>query len=64
MVNLLLVVLTFSTASSFCFGYVDPGAGHLLWQALFAGFFGGLFFLKRLFSFIPTRRGREFTKTE
>lgn len=28
--------------------YTDPGSGALLWQLLAAGFFGSLFYLRRL----------------
>jgi hypothetical protein len=28
--------------------YTDPGAGALLWQLLVAGFFGSLFYLRKL----------------
>jgi O-methyltransferase involved in polyketide biosynthesis len=38
------------------FAYVDPGAGHLLWQALLAAFAGGFFFFKRFLSFFPGRK--------
>lgn len=57
-IGLILVVM--AVMASPCFGYVDPGSGHLLLQALLAGFFGGFFFIKRIFTF-PSffRRQRE-----
>lgn len=56
---LAIVFLIFQWLPETSYGYVDPGSGHLLWQALLAGFFGGFFFLKRLIV-IPSflRRGR------
>ena len=39
------------------YGYSDPGSGLLLWQMLGAAFVGGLFYVRRLFTwFKPGRR--------
>lgn len=31
----------------FCFAYVDPGSGLLIWQAVIAALVGVVFYLKR-----------------
>lgn len=31
--------------------YTDPGSGMLLWQVLVAGALGGLFYVRKIFSF-------------
>lgn len=46
------------------YGYVDPGSGHLLWQALLAGFFGGFFYIKRFFTLPLFRRSRDYNDGE
>ncbi|MCB0416103.1 MAG: hypothetical protein H6617_05250 [Bdellovibrionaceae bacterium] len=42
------VALFFTTEA---FGYVDPGSGHMLIQALGVAFFGLLFYLKQIVAF-------------
>ena len=37
-------------------GYVDPGSGALLWQALVATFLGGMFYFRRAFGKLIERR--------
>jgi len=40
------------------YGYIDPGSGHLIWQALLSGLFGGFFFLKKFITFPRFKRSR------
>jgi len=40
------------------FAYSDPGSGALLWQALLAGCFGALFYLRRFMSWFRFGRKR------
>jgi hypothetical protein len=52
----LTISLFFSTNAQ---AYVDPGVGYFLWQTLFAGFVGSLFFVVRLWrSFRQFATGR------
>ncbi|MEZ4749292.1 MAG: hypothetical protein R3B54_01310 [Bdellovibrionota bacterium] len=43
-----LVTLLFAKEA---FGYVDPGSGHMLIQALGVAFFGLLFYLKQIVAY-------------
>ncbi len=36
--------------------YVDPGYGTLIWQLVLAGFFGGMFYFRRLKDFVARRK--------
>jgi hypothetical protein len=36
--------------------YTDPGYGTLIWQLLLAGFFGGMFYFRRLKDFLSRRK--------
>jgi hypothetical protein len=38
------------------FIYTDPGYGTLIWQLLLAGFFGGMFYLRRVKDFLSRRK--------
>jgi hypothetical protein len=38
------------------FIYTDPGYGTLIWQLLLAGFFGGMFYFRRLKDFLSRRK--------
>lgn len=49
---LLLILLCEQTASA----YTDPGSGALLWQILVAGFVGGLYYVRKLLSWLKTTR--------
>jgi hypothetical protein len=44
---LLLVPLLLATPSR-AFGYADPGTGAFLYQAVYAAFLGGVYYLRRL----------------
>jgi hypothetical protein len=41
------------------FMYTDPGYGTLIWQLLLAGFFGGMFYFRRLKDFLSRRKRPE-----
>ena len=38
------------------YAYTDPGTGALIWQVLVAGFVGALFYLRKLASWIKTKK--------
>ena len=38
------------------FIYTDPGYGTLIWQLLLAGFFGGMFYFRRVKDFLSRRK--------
>lgn len=40
----------------YSFIYADPGYGTLIWQLLLAGFFGGMFYFRRLKEFVSRRK--------
>lgn len=45
-VSLLIIPLLLATPSK-AFGYADPGTGAFLYQAAYAAFLGGTFYLRR-----------------
>ncbi|HEV7743783.1 MAG TPA: hypothetical protein VGO56_02200 [Pyrinomonadaceae bacterium] len=38
------------------FIYADPGYGTLIWQLLLAGFFGGMFYIRRVKDYLSRRK--------
>ena len=52
---LLLVLLCLPTAA---FGYTDPGSGAFLYQAAYAAFLGGTFYLRKFLNRIFKKRDR------
>ncbi len=36
--------------------YIDPGSGALLWQAILAGFFGAVFYFRKLIARLAFRK--------
>ena len=38
--------------------YTDPGSGALIWQVLVAGFFGALFYLRRILGWFRAKGQR------
>jgi len=49
-------VLTFLTPVFSLLIYTDPGYGTLIWQLLLGGFFGGMFYFRRLRDFVARRK--------
>lgn len=47
--SLKIVLVLFVTKDAF--GYIDPGSGHMLVQALGVAFFGLLFYFKQILAF-------------
>ena len=46
-----------TSLTHFCFFiYTDPGYGTLIWQLLLAGFFGGMFYVRRVKDFLSRRK--------
>ncbi len=52
---LLLLPLTLATPSK-AFGYADPGTGAFVYQAAYAAFLGGSFYLRKLLNRIWSKR--------
>ena len=52
-VTLLLCLALASDAHA----YIDPGSGTLLWQALLAALFGGMFYIRRIINWVRERIG-------
>lgn len=52
---LLLLPLLLATPSK-AFGYADPGTGSFVYQAVYAAFLGGSFYLRKLLNRIFVRR--------
>jgi hypothetical protein len=52
---LLIVLATCDNA----FAYTDPGTGLLIWQMLCAVIIGGLFYLKKIISYIKSKLHRK-----
>lgn len=52
---LLLLPLLLATPSK-AFGYADPGTGSFVYQAMYAAFLGGSFYLRKLLNRIFLRR--------
>ncbi len=52
---LLLLPLLLATPSK-AFGYADPGTGSFVYQAVYAAFLGGSFYLRKLLNRIFLRR--------
>ena len=50
-------VLLLFTAQAHAYG--DPGSGALLWQLLLAAFFGGMFYIRRIVSWVRDKLGRK-----
>jgi hypothetical protein len=60
MVTALLVCLAVSAVMpASAYAYVDPGHGALVWQALLAAFFGSLFYLRRLRTWLDALRKKK-----
>jgi len=38
--------------------YADPGSGALVWQVLVAGFFGTMFYIRRIFGWLRSKGQR------
>ena len=47
---------TFLTQFFSFFIYTDPGYGNLIWQLLLAGFFGGMFYIRRVKDYLSRRK--------
>jgi hypothetical protein len=57
--NLSLLVLPLLLATpNKAFGYADPGTGAFLYQAAYAAFLGGTFYLRKLLNRIWPRRNK------
>jgi hypothetical protein len=57
--NLSLLVLPLLLATpTKAFGYADPGTGAFLYQAAYAAFLGGTFYLRKLLNRIWPRRNK------
>jgi hypothetical protein len=52
----LCAILLFSAQAH---AYGDPGSGALLWQLLLAAFFGGMFYFRRIISWVRDKLGRK-----
>ena len=46
------VVAILLVTSSPAYAYIDPGLGSLMWQLLFAGFVGGMFYVRKIRNWI------------
>lgn len=55
----LLVVCLLLAGASEVRAYADPGTGAFLWQALMAGCFGALFYVRRFMTWLRAGRKRE-----
>src|SRR5258706_4953392 len=55
---LILVPLMFTTPAR-AFGYADPGTGAFVYQAAYAAFLGGTFYLRRLLNRFWRKRNRK-----
>jgi hypothetical protein len=55
---LILFVISLITAPKLCYGYVDPGAGHLIWQTAVSGLFGMVFFIRKFFLGLKDRANK------
>jgi hypothetical protein len=55
MILLLCVPLLLSTPTK-AYGYVDPGSGAFLYQAFYAAFLGGTFYLRKLLDRVWKKR--------
>lgn len=53
----MLCVICFFSAEAHAYG--DPGSGALLWQLLLAAFFGGMFYIRRIVSWVRDKLGRK-----
>ena len=54
--GMLCVVCLFSAEAH---AYGDPGSGALLWQLLLAAFFGGMFYIRRIVSWVRDKLGKK-----
>jgi hypothetical protein len=53
---MLLVAPIFLTTPSQAYGYADPGTGAFVYQAAYAAFLGGTFYLRRFLNRVWTKR--------
>ena len=53
---MLCVICLFSAKAH---AYGDPGSGALLWQLLLVAFFGGMFYIRRIVSWVRDKLGRK-----
>ncbi len=53
---LLVGVLAVTMLEADAHAYTDPGSGALLWQALVAGMFGAMFYARRFWNWLGSRR--------
>jgi hypothetical protein len=53
---MLLVAPILLTTPSQAYGYADPGTGAFVYQAAYAAFLGGTFYLRRLLNRFWTKR--------
>lgn len=51
----LCLILLLLALPSKAFGYVDPGSGSFIYQAVYAAFIGGIFYLRKFLSRIFKR---------
>ena len=56
---LVLALLALWGAEAPALGYVDPGSGTMLWQALVAGIVGALFYFRSFFARLFSRTRRQ-----
>ena len=60
---LLLLPLMLATPRK-AFGYADPGAGAFIYQAAYAAFLGGSFYLRKLLDRVWRQRKQEIVKLQ
>jgi hypothetical protein len=56
--RLLLIVVLLACVEREAKAYADPGSGALLWQLLVAGFFGAIFYLRRVVEWFRSKGQR------
>jgi hypothetical protein len=55
-INALIVLISLTLATpSKAYGYIDPGSGSFVYQAIYAAFIGGTFYFRRAISRIFKR---------
>lgn len=52
-----LAVLAGLTVPTTAHAYIDPGSGTLIWQAVLAALFGGMFYIRRIVNALKTWMG-------